>query len=213
MSKNENTLLKPEDLPEEPTQFGLRGLLVLQAAFALFVAMLVATGIWALLPLFFGTILLRWGPLRVKSPGPRRLVFDMLAGVVLPVLCLVYDPGILRGRLDMYVYVFLAFQIVVLPIWKGFYAFTGRRSPIASGFLATGALLTMVIGCYMAMALPDLLPSSRGLSILMLTPLLMMSALIDNSVTALGPWHEGQGKRWRRAVRFWIGVCLAISPG
>ncbi|MBN1911108.1 MAG: hypothetical protein JW818_15285 [Pirellulales bacterium] len=205
-----------DDAVEAPAQFGLRGLLVLQAVFALFVAMLVATGIWALLPLFFGTMLLRWGPLRVKSPGPRRLVFDLLAGVVLPVLCLVYDPVVFHGHgipIGFYslVYVFVAFEIIALLAWKASYALTGRRSALLSGFLAAGAFLAGAVGWCMAFAMTALLWNSRGLSVLMMTPLLTMSALSNNSAAALGPRHDRQGICWFRVVRFWFGVGLAIG--
>ena len=202
----------PWDEPEGPPQFGLRALMLFQAGFALFLVLLMAVGTWAILPVFVATILLRVGPLRLKNPAWRRLTFDLLAGVALPVLCLWYDPIFFvgEGKLQRAAYLFMGFQIVSFLGWKIWHTCTGQPNSVASGFLMTGALFAFVVGVLLApFSLIGLV--IFGLGLLGLTPFLTAFALGSNAVAAFGPWFEDQQGRWRRILGFGLGIALALG--
>ncbi|MBN1911111.1 MAG: hypothetical protein JW818_15300 [Pirellulales bacterium] len=201
----------PWDEPEGPPQFGLLGLLLFQAGFALFLALLMAVGIWAILPVFIATIGLRWGPWRLKNPAWRRLAFDLLAGVALPVLCLWYDPFVFRQGNDYRVlaYLFIALQIASLLAWKVFETATGRPNGVLGGILAVGALFALAVGF---MILPfSLLGLLFGIGLLGLTPFMTAWAFGTNAVAALRPWPKDTFGLWRRVIGIGLGVGLAIG--
>lgn len=225
LSENENkpapTVIPPgyrlgprevPDEPEGPPQFGLRGLLLFQAVFALFLVSLMSFGAWAILPVFAGTILLRWGPWRLKNRAWRLLAFDLMAGVALPVLCLRYDPIIFTDNnpVRMPAYLFIGIQIVGLLLWKMIDTMAGRPSAVLSGILAVGAFFAFLIGCLMIpLSLIGLL--LLGIGLLGLTPFLTLWTFGDNAVAAFGSWPEKTLGRCGHMLGFCLGVVLAIA--
>ncbi len=152
----------PIERPAPPLQFSLRSLLILQAAFALFLAMLLAARAFALIPLFLGTLTYMAVHVDPNHARWKRLIVGTLGGVVLPCLCVTYDPGILRGSgpggdWQPFLYVHLLFQMLALSAWL----LLDRRLPalggVFSGVLYTGAITAMLIG------LPMLFISLLGL--------------------------------------------------
>lgn len=130
---------------------------------------------------------------RQFQPEPTRgkTIFDVLFGIVLPILCFVFDPIIFRGnffggtalfgRIQLPVYLMAFIEISALTIWLCGGKRLGRRSVALGGFLYTGALISLLIGVV-------LLPLSLigifvvGLGLLGFTPFF----------TALVFWRNGR---------------------
>ena len=86
-----------------------------------------------------------------------QIVFDFLFGIVMPILCFYFDPGIIRDDLSpvtsfsplrLFIYVFSGLAIPTLALWL----LLGRRlnkylSGIIGGTLLTGAIICFMIGC------------------------------------------------------------------
>ncbi len=88
----------PVEEPEEaPVQFTLRTLLVLQLVCAIFFGLLLMIGAFALPILFIGAVIFAAIRVRPENVPLKRMVVDLLFGVVVPVTCLVIDPGLLEG--------------------------------------------------------------------------------------------------------------------
>jgi hypothetical protein len=58
---------------------------------------------------------------------PAQVVFDVVFGILMPVFCFYFDPGIVRaglstpvGELSLFIYAFSGFAIIVLMVWLFF---------------------------------------------------------------------------------------------
>lgn len=88
----------PVEEPEEaPVQFTLRTLLVLQLVCAIFFGLLLMIGAFALPILLVGAVVFAAVRVRPENVPLKRMVVDLLFGVVVPVSCLVIAPGLLEG--------------------------------------------------------------------------------------------------------------------
>ncbi|HEX8173964.1 MAG TPA: hypothetical protein VF543_02470 [Pyrinomonadaceae bacterium] len=121
----------------------------------------------------------------------RKTIFDVLFGIVLPILCFIFDPIVFRGnffggtalfgRIQLPVYLMAFVEISALTIWLCAGKRLGRRPVALGGFLYAGALISLLIGIV-------LLPLSLigiallGLGLLGFTPFL----------TALVFWRNGR---------------------
>ena len=91
---------------------------------------------------------------RVTRP---QLIFDVVFGIVLPVLCFVFDPAVFRGLGEgfmlaplaphkLFVYLFSAVSMATLALWltsrRGFGALGG----VGAGVMLAGAVCSFVIG-------------------------------------------------------------------
>ncbi|MBN1588832.1 MAG: hypothetical protein JW888_04900 [Pirellulales bacterium] len=143
-----------EDDPADqtgPAQFGIGGLLMVQAGFAIFLTLLMATGIFAVFAIFVLTILLQWGSFRLRNVALRRTVFDLMAGVGMPILCLWYDPLLFHddNPIRVLAYLLIGFQILALLSWSVYDALTARPSGLFAGMLSVGCVLAAAIGITM----------------------------------------------------------------
>jgi len=93
-----------------------------------------------------------------SAPTPEQIIFDMLLGIILPVLCFYFDPGIIHGNVEgvsvaallphnqVAIYSLSGLAIVTLAVWLGL----GSRLKHANGAvgvaLLTGALFSFTIG-------------------------------------------------------------------
>lgn len=86
---------------------------------------------------------------------PAQVIFDITVGMVLPVLCLVFDPLVFRangfGRplaaeFQLFAYTLIAFEIAALGVWLG----AGKRAEewcgVLGGIMLAGALFSAVVG-------------------------------------------------------------------
>jgi hypothetical protein len=86
----------------------------------------------------------------------KQTVFDVLFGIVLPVLCFIFDPIVFRGnffggmplfgQLTFLAYSIAFIEILVLAVWLCGRERLGARAIAMGGFLLTGALISLLIG-------------------------------------------------------------------
>ncbi len=124
----------PVEEPEEaPVQFTLRTLLVLQLVCAIFFGLLLMIGAFALPILFIGAVIFAAIRVRPENVPLKRMVVDLLFGVVVPVTCLVIDPWLLEGPvvrpwaggqrlvsgpLHQFLFAAIGVQMLLFPVWR-----------------------------------------------------------------------------------------------
>ena len=205
-----------DDAPDVrgPAQFGIRSLLIVQAAFAVFLALLMATGLFAVWLAFILTIVLQWGHFRIRNVALRHLVFDLMAGVALPVLCIWYDPIVFVGRgtellapVRTPFYLLIVLEIVALLGWLAYDTLTNRPSGFFAGILIVGCVAATIVGLVM---LPlTLIGLLVLIGILGLTPFLTAYVCGRNVRRA---WRlTAEDSRRMHRLLFVVGVVLAIG--
>ncbi|MBN1911110.1 MAG: hypothetical protein JW818_15295 [Pirellulales bacterium] len=223
MSRNDNqptpTVIPPgyrlgpseaPDQPEGPAQFGLRGLLWLQLVFALFVAMLMAFGGWMILPLYFATILLRVGRFRLRNPALRRVVFGLLAGMVLPLVCLWYLPEILyivnpftglAKPNGVLLILMMALPMASLVAWLAWDALLGRPNILLTGPMMVGTAMACVFMVHCGMV--------TLFTIGFYLPAPTAWAYAENTFRAFG--SRPRPHPWLHLILFVISVTLTVA--
>jgi hypothetical protein len=120
----------------------------------------ITTGNPGSLSLFFDILRDEWAPQFTGKQTPRQIAFDVLFGLAIPVLCLVFTPHVIRWdsvliALRTEIRVFVAFEIVVFAAWLLLGPrFKGLASLVA-GALFGGALAAIAFGILL---LPFTLP-------------------------------------------------------
>lgn len=198
---------RPGEAAEAPVQFSIRGLLVFQAVVAIFLVLLARAGIFGLLVAWVATIVLltvRVSPRRLRL---KRLGIDILGGLVLPPLCLAFDPGLLAThRLAGLAYPAIGFQMLVLAAWLVVGPAHRGSSALAAGLLSVGALTAGIIGLLLLpLSLLGLL--AMGIGLLGMTPFLTLYVFARNAVAAA---RHAAGLRWRTTIVA-LGVLLAVA--
>ena len=108
--------------------------------------------------------------LRRQSRGAAtraQVIFDIAIGIVLPILCLAFDPlvfrhgmygGPLGGEIQLFAYTFIAVQIIALAAWLGIGSRAGEWCGVLGGIMFAGAVFSFVIGvCLLPFSLLGLL--------------------------------------------------------
>lgn len=89
------------------------------------------------------------------EPTRAQTTFDITVGMVLPVLCLVFDPFVFRnsffgpplaGRFQLFAYGFIAVQIIALAVWLAIGSRAGEWCGVLGGIMLAGALFSLVVG-------------------------------------------------------------------
>jgi hypothetical protein len=215
---------RPCDAPnhpaELPVQFGLRGLLILQAVCAVFFGALAVVGVFAVLLAFLGTLVCAYVDVRTENLPLKRFLVDLMGGIVLPCLCLAYDPCIFRtegilvgydgsGALRNTLYVAIVFQMIVLLLWLLAGSRIGRLSGVVAGILFCGTLMAAGIGL-------ALLPLSLigilifGIGTLGFVPFLTAAIFRRNVAAAAQRARRVCG---RRVLRYSYALGAALSVG
>jgi hypothetical protein len=198
-----------ENHPEDrPVQFGLRTLFILQLICATFLVLFRYWGIVALAIGMAATLIYQWIPAEPEHWRLKRFIVDLLGGVILPLFCLAYDPGIFveGGALSVTAWLAVVFQMGVILTWLLVGPWLRRASSYFAGLLSGGAGIAFLI------QLP-LLPISLiglivGLGIVGFTPTLTGLVFWRNFRSA---WRLGKrvdGPRAKR--RFCLGLLLAL---
>jgi len=89
-----------------------------------------------------------------------QLVFDVIFGIVMPVICFYFDPGIIRShyRWDGYlslgqhaitIYMFSGFAILGLMFWMGLRKQANRYAPLIGGLFVSAATFSFLLGVLM----------------------------------------------------------------
>lgn len=130
-----------------PVQFGVRAVLLLQALAAGALSLLMYLDLVGTFVLFIGTVLVLFWRVSPRDARARRVFSDLLAGTLMPIVCVFFDPGILRNSaLGVIVITAILVQIGMLLAWQ----LTPRSLPSVSAFfaggLSVGFVLAMAVG-------------------------------------------------------------------
>lgn len=120
-----------------------------------------------------------------------QLTFDLIFGIIGPILCFVFDPVVFRSGLvgplfpeyQTFVYLFSGIQILLLCFWLIIGFGPEFSNALIGGAMSTGSFLCLVIGC-------ALLPYSLwglmvGIGLFGLTPFLTAFVFARNGYRAL----------------------------
>jgi hypothetical protein len=135
--------------------------------------------------------------LRWQSRGEAtraQIVFDIAVGLVLPVICLVFDPIVFRsgfisgrplaGQFQLFAYGFIAVEIIALAVWLSIGSRAAEWCGVLAGIMFAGALFSFVIGvCLLPFSLFGLLLVLMGA--LGFTPFLTAFIYLRNARRAL----------------------------
>jgi len=94
-----------------------------------------------------------WGRQLGATQTPGQVVFDVVFGILMPLFCFYFDPGIIRGafftplgELSIFIYGFSGLAILTLSIWVFLGHRTSSLSVIFGGVLVAGAIISFSIG-------------------------------------------------------------------
>jgi hypothetical protein len=145
------------------------------------------------------------------EPTLPQLIFDVTGGMILPVLCLVFDPIFFRsglgrpplfGDFQFFVYAMIAIEIVALGVWLAAGRRTGDWCGILAGVMLAGAVFAAGIGLIM---LPfTVIGLAFGIGLLGFTPFVTSLIYWRNARRA----HRAASARMSRAA-----LCLTLLPG
>jgi hypothetical protein len=106
-----------------------------------------------------------------------QLIFDVTVGMILPIVCLVFDPVVFRGGFGsapelggyrVFAYGLIAIEIVVLGVWLATGKRAGEWCGVLSGVMFAGALFSAGVGIVL---LPlSILGLALGIGVLGFTP-------------------------------------------
>lgn len=124
-----------------------------------------------------------------------QLVFDIAFGIVLPILCFVFDPIVFNGEFrnlslgpditeyKFLVYVFSAFAILTLSLWLILGRRSGSFTGVIAGVLLSGSVFCLLIG---VLILPlTLLGLLVVIGVLGFIPFFTSFVYLRNSIRAL----------------------------
>ncbi len=125
-------------------------------------------------------------------------IFDVLLGMIGPVLCFAFDPFVFKGGIfgppfypqyQLFVYAFSALEIAVLGLWLASGA-TGRfPKQLAGGILLWGGIMSAAVGLIL---LPfSVIGLALGIGLFGFTPFLTAIVYLRNGVRA---WHSDAEK-------------------
>jgi hypothetical protein len=221
------------ELPPEPLRFSLAHLLIGTTIAAVALALFRVLGMWGAVFAFLLALVVTIIPLPQAGLIDRRkqvLIFDFVWGIVMPVVCLVFDPFVFKGdgNLDFMgapdafvrpdwgdfseaafiAYPILAWQLAVMAIVLVIGRLRNEWAAAAAGSLLGGMLVALAIGIM-------LFPLST-LGLLVLWGMLGYTPLFtafSYGRRAREMWRQATSKMsWQRALFFaLIGVILATA--
>ncbi len=151
------------------------------------------------------------------APGTRRQqAFDVIFGLVMPVVCMIFDPIVFKGsdalsgegmlsELQWFAYSGLAIELIVLESWLLYGGRLGRWRDVFGGIMLGGAIVAALIAV-------TIFPLSLiGLLLLVgtlgFTPFLTSLVLARNAARALARGNDDSPRPGRR---FRMGLGLLI---
>lgn len=135
--------------PSPPrVQFGLRTLLTLPVVLAFSLVLLKYFSIFGLLAVFLAALTLQFAPWGDRRSAARQLAVDLAWGIVMPILCLLYDPMFFResGSWGIFGYFMVGTQMLVLLTWKTVGRLRKWLATMLFGTLAIGVLTAVAVG-------------------------------------------------------------------
>jgi len=154
------------------------------------------------------------------SPTRAQLRFDIAFGLVIPVLCFVFDPIIFRGdilaingvyhQFRFFAYTASAFEIVTLACWLFLVRDFPAWSRPAGGVMLAGALFSFTLGVViLPLSLIGLI--FAGLGALGFIPFVTAIVYLRNARRALRLNRTGAPVRGGAAASFVFGLALALG--
>jgi hypothetical protein len=154
------------------------------------------------------------------APTPAQRRFDVTFGIVMPVLCFVFDPIVFKGdygdgglyrQYQFYAYTISALEMVALCAWLFAAGRAGRRPAALAGMLLAGGLFSFLVGL-------AILPFSLiGLLVLLIGalgffPFLTAFVYLRNGWRAAGAvGRAGQGSPGLAAAALACGFLFALG--
>ncbi|MDQ1525279.1 MAG: hypothetical protein QOE47_3203 [Pyrinomonadaceae bacterium] len=140
-----------------------------------------------------------------------QLIFDVTIGMVLPILCLVFDPIVFRGgffgapllgAFKFFAYGLIAIEIAVLGAWLVAGRRAGEWCGVLAGVMLAGAFFSVAVGIFI---LPlTVIGLAVGIGALGFTPF----------VTAFIYWRNARRARLAAAARMTrAALCLTVALG
>ena len=83
-----------------------------------------------------------------------QIIFDLAVGVILPILCLIFDPIVFRGGFagegvlkdwQLFAYIVITLEVVTLAVWLAWGARAGAWLSAIGAIMLAGALFSFVI--------------------------------------------------------------------
>jgi hypothetical protein len=222
-----NRLLNEGDSSDgTPVQFGIRAVLLLQALAAGALSLLMWLDLAGVFLLFIGTVLVMFWRVSPGATRARRVFSDLLAGALMPIICVFFDPGILRetqlgaavimldpGFLrgtDLGIILVLAIlvQVAVLLAWQLMPRGLPSISAFFAGSLSVGFAVAAGIGIYiLPMTLIGLL-----LIVGLLGTMPFMTAIVYlRNVISANRTARSRSPSLLPRVMFVVGIAAAIS--
>jgi hypothetical protein len=216
----------------EYLRFSLREMFIATTIAAALFALFRAFGIFGALASFAAALLFtqKIYPRIARNNEPRqRLMYDFVWGVVMPIVCLCFDPFVFRDDVDFdqlapnnlpsltlgrhltdtafIAYAVIGWQILTLAAWL----LLGKVArPVAawfSGTLAVGKLLSLLMG--VVLFIPAIFGSLYfGIGLMGLTPLFTADAYSRRTKFA---YQLASKERPAAAIgAYWLGVIMAV---
>jgi hypothetical protein len=148
---------------------------------------------------------------------PEQIKFDSAAGIVLPVVCLLFDPLVFRGgisgqplagHIQLFAYCFIAVEIIALAVWLSIGSRAREWCGVLGGIMLTGAIVSLVIGiCLSPFSIVGLLILIGALGF---TPFLTAFIYLRNARRALRAARP-QMPHAGLYVTLLFGVTLAVA--
>lgn len=147
----------------------------------------------------------------------RQVVFDVVFGILMPLVCFYFDPGIIRGtgstmlgEFSIVIYGFSGAAILMLSIWIVFGDRLGSSTPIFGGVFLAGATVSFAIA---VMILPlTLIGLVFLIGVLGFVPFITGFVYLRNGLRAIG--HARQATSSTRVATVVISAVIALAlPG
>jgi hypothetical protein len=148
----------------------------------------------------------------VNSPIRGKLAFDVILGILLPLLCMIFDPAgfFFNHPYQVFIYLFIGLEMVTLAIWlvRG-QSFSNSGVAMIAGILFLGALFSLVVGLIL---LPlSLIFSLMLIGILGFTPFFTAVAFYRNGRCAVIQAYK-QMRFITLTISFVFGMLLVTAP-
>ncbi len=202
-----------EPWADPPLQFGIRDLLIAQAVCAVCLGLFAVAGTFALLAILLATLIFCAVPVEPDRRKLKRCIVDLMGGIALPAMCLLYDPFVFRDssgdRWRIPVLVAIIAEMLILSIWIVGRRHFGRWNALFSGMLTVGAIVAGAIGAGLA-PLGTIGLLFFGLGLLLMTPFLTCVVFSRNAKDAMRQARRAGGK-WDAWLLFAAGFLLAAA--
>lgn len=147
----------------------------------------------------------------------RQLIFDLVVGAVLPILCLLFDPIVFRDsvfsaelpKLRIFAYVFIALQTLGLCLWLPFRNRPTRAAAWFAGIFFSGAMASLALGIAI-FPLSVIGCVAAFVGVFGLTPFFTAFVYFRNAVRARA-WARIHASAPRVAISLVLGATLIVA--